>query len=102
MREAGYSTRRWWVAGAYLVWVSALLWLLLSGRYQTFLRPGFWALILWALAVLLLFAAALLWSGRSLPNGSIMAVPWIRLGVLLLPVSYVEGKTNCLPDLNHS
>lgn len=89
MREAGYSKRRWWVAGVYLVWASALLWLLLTERYQTFLRPGFWALLLWALAVLLLFAAALFWSGLSLRAGSMAAVPGIRLLVMLLPLIYV-------------
>jgi uncharacterized repeat protein (TIGR03943 family) len=87
--EIGYSTRRWWAAGAYLVWAGALLWLLLTGRYQAFLRPGFWALLLWAVAVLLLFAAALFLSGRPLQSGSMIAVPWIRLGVLVLPLIYV-------------
>ncbi len=89
MREAGYSTKRWWVAGAYMVWASALLWLLLTGRYQAFLRPGFWALLLWALAVLLLFAAALFWARPSLPAGSMAAAPGIRLLVMLLPLIYV-------------
>jgi putative membrane protein len=89
VREIGYSTRRWWAAGAYLVWAGALLWLLLTGRYQAFLRPGFWALLLWAFAVLLLFAAALFWARPSLPAGSMPAVPGIRLLVMLLPLIYV-------------
>jgi uncharacterized repeat protein (TIGR03943 family) len=89
MREAGYIKRRWWVAGAYLVWASALFWLLFTGRYQAFLRPGFWALLLWALAVLLLFAAALFWARPSLCAGSMAAVPGIRLLIMLLPLIYV-------------
>lgn len=89
MREAVYIKRRWWVAGAYLVWASALLWLLLTERYQTFLRPGFWALLLWALAVLLLFAAALFWARPSVLAGSMAAVPGIRILVVLLPLIYV-------------
>ena len=89
MREITSGKRRWWAAGAYVVWASALLWLLFTGRYQAFLRPGIWALLLWALAVLLLFAAALFWARPSLPAGSMAAVPGIRLLVMLLPLIYV-------------
>jgi len=89
MREITSGKRRWWAAGAYVVWASALLWLLFTGRYQAFLRPSFWALLLWALAVLLLFAAALFWARPSLPAGSMAAVPGIRLLVMLLPLIYV-------------
>jgi len=89
MREITSGKRRWWAAGAYLVWASALLRLLFTGRYQAFLRPGFWALLLWALAVLLLFGAALFWARPSLPAGSMAAVPGIRLLVMLLPLIYV-------------
>jgi uncharacterized repeat protein (TIGR03943 family) len=89
MREPGCSKRRWWVAGAYLVWASALVWLLFTGRYKMFLRPGLWTLLLWALVVLLLFAAAVLWSRSSFSSERMMAAPGIRLGVLLLPLIYV-------------
>lgn len=89
MREAGYSTRRWWVAGAYLLWAGALVWLLATGKYQVFLRPGFWALLLWAVAIFVLLAVALLLSGHSLHGLGRTAAPWVRLGVLLLPLLYV-------------
>jgi heme A synthase len=53
------------VAIAYLLWAGALVWLLLTARYQAFLRPGFWALLLWAVVILALLAGALVFGGEA-------------------------------------
>jgi putative membrane protein len=78
----------WAYCSPYLLWAGALVWLLLIARYQAFLRPGFWALLLWAVAILALLAGALFLSGPSLHGLGRTAVPWARLGVLMLPLVY--------------
>jgi putative membrane protein len=85
----GVDKTKYWMAIAYLLWTGALVWLLVTGRYQVFLRPGFWALLLWAVAILLLFAGTLLASGRGFLMAGKGPAPWVRLGVLLLPLVYV-------------
>ena len=87
--ETGYDKRKYWVAAGYLLWAAALVGLLSTARYQAFLRPGFWALLLWAVAILVLLAGALLSSGPSLHGMSRMPALWVRLGVLMLPLIYV-------------
>ena len=89
MKETGEDKRKHWVAAAYLLWTGALVWLLVTGRYQVFLRPGFWALLLWALAILVLFAGALFLSGRSFSLAGKGPAPWARLGVLIVPLVYL-------------
>jgi hypothetical protein len=72
------------------------VWLLLTGRYQVFLRTGFWALLFWAVAILVLLAAALFWSSGSFHGGRGKAVQWVRLAVLILPLIYVMAAQNQL------
>jgi len=87
-----YSRRRYWVAAAYLFWAGALAWLLITGRYQSFLRPGFWALLLWALVVFLFLGAALIWPKRPLHTGNGSSALWVRIGVLTVPLIYMFGS----------
>jgi uncharacterized repeat protein (TIGR03943 family) len=87
-----YSRRRYWVAAAYLLWAGVLAWLLITGRYQSFLRPGFWALLLWALVVFLFLGAALIWPKRPLHTGNGSAALWVRIGVLTVPLIYMFGS----------
>ena len=89
MTSRSDKKRKLWVAAGYLVWAGALVWLLASGRYQAFLRPGFWALLLWALAILLLFAGVLFLSGRDFSLAGKGPALWARLGVLIVPLVYV-------------
>jgi putative membrane protein len=89
MTQTDSASRNYLPASVYLVWAGALAWLLVTGRYQVFLRPGFWALLLWGLVVLLLLGGVMMWSSRSLDSMSRGAALWIRLGVLIVPLVYV-------------
>jgi putative membrane protein len=89
MTQRDSASRNYLSASVYLVWAGALAWLLVTGRYQVFLRPGFWALLLWGLVVLLLLGGAMVWFPRSLGSMSRGAGLWIRLGVLVVPLVYV-------------
>ena len=62
--------------------------LLLNGRYQYFVRPGFWALLSWALIILVAFTAALFFRVGSDTDqrAGYGPVIWIRTAVLLLPI----------------
>jgi putative membrane protein len=92
MTQSDPPSRNYLLASAYLVWAGALAWLLVTGRYQDFLRPGFWALLLWGLVVLVLLGGALVLFPRSLDSMSRGAALWIRLGVLIVPLIYVFAE----------
>jgi uncharacterized repeat protein (TIGR03943 family) len=77
------------VAAVYLMWAGSLGWLLVSSRYQAFLRPGFWALLLWALGILLAFVLAMIrfkWPFRISSQGATL---WVRLCVIAMPLIYL-------------
>jgi uncharacterized repeat protein (TIGR03943 family) len=87
-----------WLAasGAYFLWLGALILLLGTGRYQLFLRPGFFVLLLWALGILLLFLLALIVRRRHLQRPSSGLGLGLSLGILVLPLLYlvvVQGDT---------
>jgi uncharacterized repeat protein (TIGR03943 family) len=84
------------MASIFMIWAGALAWLILSGRYQYFIRPGFWALLLWAFIILLAFAVALVYRIRSDPEMGYGPLLWVRMGVVLLPLFcllVVQGDT---------
>jgi uncharacterized repeat protein (TIGR03943 family) len=70
----------------FLVWAGVLIWLIWSGRYQNFIRPGFWALLLWALIILTAFGAALYLGPRLNWGADYGSLVWVRMGVVLLPL----------------
>ena len=73
----------------FLIWAGAITWLLVSGRYQTFLRPAFWSLLFVALAILVLFIIGILSHVNLHKRTSGGAVLWVKLGVFLLPLFYL-------------
>lgn len=74
--------------------MSALIWLLFSGRYRAFLRPGFWLVLALACVVLLLFATVSLLG--TIDHGHEFGRPgrWIRFALLVLPLLYVIEARN--------
>jgi uncharacterized repeat protein (TIGR03943 family) len=96
MTETATGSRRYWPAATFLLWAGTLAWLLLTGRYQTFLRPGFWVLLLWALGISLLLGAAVLIFRGLLNTVSRGAVLWVRLGVAIVPLIYVFAAQDVL------
>lgn len=72
-----------------MVWLASILWLLVSGEYQVFLRPGFWALLIWAIVIMCLFAFS---AARRISMGERPTYApslYIRLGTLILPLFFI-------------
>jgi uncharacterized repeat protein (TIGR03943 family) len=74
------------MASVFLIWAGVLAWLILSGRYQYFIRPGFWTLLLRAFIILLAFTVSLFYRLRSDRGTSYGPLIWLRVGVFLLPL----------------
>jgi uncharacterized repeat protein (TIGR03943 family) len=70
-------------------WMASLVWLLISGRYQAFLRPGFWPLLCLACIVLALFVAVSFFGKPIGRNRIVGSNQWIRFALLALPILYV-------------
>jgi uncharacterized repeat protein (TIGR03943 family) len=84
------------MASIFMAWAGVLAWLILSGRYQHFIRPGFWAMLLWAFIIRLAFAAVLFYRIRSDQAVNYGPLIWVRMGVVLLPLFclfLVQGGT---------
>jgi len=89
MTRTSYGSMRLEMACLFVAWGGTTAWLLLSGAYLLFLRPGFWPLLVLSLCVWLSFIAALLFRGRKVPFVHFHAALWIRVGVLALPLFYL-------------
>lgn len=72
----------------FLAWCCTYLWLLVSGRYMLFLRPGLWPLLVLSICIWTAFLAAAALGDRFHFAGSHAAL-WIRMGVLILPLFYL-------------
>jgi len=87
---------RLWTGAVLFVWVNAYLWLLDQDRYQTFLNPSFWWLVIAGLVLSSAFSLAVIvrtGEGHERPTRSSDLVCG---ALLLLPVLYLpsnEGKT---------
>jgi uncharacterized repeat protein (TIGR03943 family) len=73
----------------YIIWLNAYYWLLKGGRYQAFIQPKLWPLLILSLILLLAFSAAVI-SQFSLPsNGAHRLETWIKAAILILPVLFL-------------
>jgi uncharacterized repeat protein (TIGR03943 family) len=86
MRERGFRAPAMKIALVFLVWAGVLIWLIWSDRYQNFIRPGFWVLLLWALIILTAFGAAMFSGLRRNWGADYGPLVWVRMGVVLLPL----------------
>jgi uncharacterized repeat protein (TIGR03943 family) len=75
-----------------LVWIAVFFWLLSEDRYQSFLRPEFWVLLLWALVIMVAFLVAVFiyrWPSKMQRKAG---PSWVRMAVLFLPVAYMVSN----------
>ena len=89
MKETLFYSIRPEMAGLFLTWAGTYAWLLFSGRYLVFLRPGFWILLLAALCISCAFLTAVLFRALSPRAFGPGAKVLVRMGVLMLPLLYL-------------
>jgi len=70
-------------------WATITAWLLLSGRYQVFLRPEFSFLLSLQLGILLILLVGTFFEKSWPRHGKHGRSSWLRLTVLLLPLCYL-------------
>jgi len=73
----------------YVLWLNAYYWLLKGGRYQAFIQPKLWPLLILALLLLTAFTAAFIsrFSAETRANLKFDAV--IKAAVLIVPVFFL-------------
>lgn len=89
MNKTRYDSVRLEMAGLFLVWGGTYAWVLWSGGYLLFLRPGFRPLLILSLCILSAFLTAVLFRARTARFVNSYAALWIRVGVLVLPLFYL-------------
>jgi uncharacterized repeat protein (TIGR03943 family) len=73
----------------YVIWLNAYYWLLEAGRYQSFIQPKLWPLLILALVLLLAFAAAS-FSGLSSKTGTPLRWDvWVKAAILVVPAVFL-------------
>jgi uncharacterized repeat protein (TIGR03943 family) len=73
----------------YVIWLNAYYWLLKGGRYQAFIQPKLWPLLILALILLLAFTAAFISQFSLKPGISLQIDAWIKAAILILPVFFL-------------
>lgn len=73
----------------YIIWLNAYYWLLEGGRYQAFIQPKLWPLLILALVLLLAFAAACLSRLSSKPGTPLPLDAWVKAAILLVPAVFL-------------
>lgn len=89
MNRTGHKTLNLETAAIYLAWISMITWLLMSGKYQIFIRQSFWALMIWAIAILGLFFFSIIRRVSMRNNPVPKAATFIRLGTVIIPIFYI-------------
>jgi putative membrane protein len=73
----------------YIIWLNAYYWLLEGGRYQAFVQPRLWPLLILAMLLLLAYTAAFIshFSVKlKIPSES---DAWLKAAILILPVLFL-------------
>jgi len=73
----------------YVIWLNAYFWLLKGGRYQAFIQPKFWPLLILALLLLLAFSAAFISQFSLQSRSSLKFDAWAKAAVLMVPVFFL-------------
>jgi uncharacterized repeat protein (TIGR03943 family) len=89
MNKWMYNSLRLELAAVYLAWTVSIGYLLFSGRYQVFLRVGFWAVMLWALIILGLYSLATIRDISLREKSTQEASAYVRLGTVILPLFFI-------------
>jgi len=89
MNRTVHKTLNLETAAIYLAWISMISWLLMSGKYQIFIRQSFWALMIWAIAILTLFFFSIIRRVSIHNNPVATSATFIRLGTVIVPIFYI-------------
>jgi len=73
----------------YVIWLNAYYWLLKGGRYQAFIQPKFWPLLILALLLLLAFSAAFISQFSLQSRSSLKFDAWAKAAILMVPVFFL-------------
>ena len=73
----------------FLCWSAAIVWLVLGGRYQLFLRPSFWFLLVMGFVVLFAFLVVTLLKVGATGHAAKGPIVWTRFALLMLPLLYL-------------
>ncbi len=73
----------------YVFWLNAYYWLLKGGRYQAFIQPKLWPLLILALILLLAFTAALISQFSLKDRVSLQFGAFIKAAILIVPVFFL-------------
>lgn len=73
----------------YISWINAYYWLLEGQKYEAFMQPRLWPLLVFAMLLLIVFVAAFISQFSSKPHAQTGSEVWIRSAILLLPLLFL-------------
>lgn len=73
----------------YVTWLNAYYWLLEGGRYQAFIQPKLWPLLILALLLLLAYTAAFIFQFSLKLKIPFPIDVWLKTAILFLPVLFL-------------
>ena len=73
----------------YVTWLHAYYWLLEGGRYQAFIQPKLWPLLILALLLLLAFSAAFISQFPGKSKHLLKFDVWVKAAILILPIVFL-------------
>jgi uncharacterized repeat protein (TIGR03943 family) len=73
----------------YIFWLNAYYWLLEGGRYEAFIQPKLWPLLILALLFLLMFIAAFIYQYSRNQRHTALPDIWIKSAVFFVPVVFL-------------
>ena len=73
----------------YIIWLNAYYWLLEGGRYQAFIQPKLWPLLILALMLLLAYTAAFISQFSSKSIITLQFDAWVKAAILIVPVVFL-------------
>ena len=85
---------KWLPVPVFGVWTVLFTWLLVGGKYQTFLQPSLWPLLAIGLVITLLFAAVAFLPAQSGHSHTHGQASWARAAILLMPIAYMLVSAN--------
>ena len=73
----------------YITWINAYYWLLEGGRYQAFVQPKLWPLLILAMILLLAYSAAFISQFTLKVKISFRSDVWLKAAILFLPALFL-------------
>ena len=73
----------------YIIWLNAYYWLLKGGRYQAFVQPKLWPLLILAMLLLLAYTAAFISHFSVKLKVPSQSGAWLKAAILILPALFL-------------